>query len=146
MKNIIAVLLLSLLVPIAGNAQKDPDAILGKWMTTDNRLTIEVYKQNEDFKAKILWFKDENDQVMNERLDEKNPDKTLRLRKWIGMDVLRNLHYNAEKNEWTDGIIYDAKHGRDWDSMAWIDEDHLLKVKGYWVFKFICETLTFKKL
>ena len=115
-------------------------------MTTDNRLTIEVYKQNEDFKAKILWFKDENDQVMNERLDEKNPDKTLRSRKWIGMDVLRNLHYNAEKNEWTDGIIYDAKHGRDWDSMAWIDEDHLLKVKGYWVFKFICETLTFKKL
>ena len=137
---------MSLLVPIAGNAQKDPDAILGKWMTTDNRLTIEVYKQNEDFKAKILWFKDENDQVMNERLDEKNPDKTLRSRKWIGMDVLRNLHYNAEKNEWTDGIIYDAKHGRDWDSMAWIDEDHLLKVKGYWVFKFICETLTFKKL
>ncbi len=137
---------MSLLVPIACNAQKDPDAILGKWMTTDNRLTIEVYKQNEDFKAKILWFKDENDQAMNERLDEKNPDKTLRSRKWIGMDVLRNLHYNAEKNEWTDGIIYDAKHGRDWDSMAWIDEDHLLKVKGYWVFKFICETLTFKKL
>jgi uncharacterized protein (DUF2147 family) len=127
-------------------AQRNPDAILGKWMTTDNRLIIEVYKQNQDYKAKIVWFKDTNDQVMNERVDEKNPDKSLRTRKWIGMEVLRNLRYDSEKNEWIDGVIYDAKHGREWDSMAWINDEHLLKVKGYWVFKFISETLAFKKL
>jgi uncharacterized protein (DUF2147 family) len=127
-------------------AQRNPDAILGKWMTTDNRLIIEVYKQNQDYKAKIVWFKDTNDQVMNERVDEKNPDKSLRSRKWIGMEVLRNLRYDSEKNEWIDGVIYDAKHGREWDSMAWINDEHLLKVKGYWVFKFISETLAFKKL
>lgn len=127
-------------------AQRNPDAILGKWMTTDNKLIIEVYKQNQDYKAKIVWFKDTNDQVMNERVDEKNPEKSLRARKWIGMEVLRNLRYDREKNEWIDGVIYDAKHGREWDSMAWIHDEHLLKVKGYWVFKFISETLAFKKL
>ena len=83
---------------------------------------------------------------MYERLDEKNPDKALRTRKWIGMEVLRNLHYDAENDEWTDGIIYDAKHGKEWDSVAWINKDHLLKVKGYWVFRFLSETLTFKRI
>jgi len=140
------ILLLNFLIPTNIHAQKNSDAILGKWMTTDNRLIIEVYRQNKDYKAKIIWFKDINDKSMNERLDEKNPDKNLRTRKWIGMEVLRGLHYNAENNEWVDGIIYDAKHGRDWNSMAWITKDHLLKVKGYWVFKFISETLTFKRV
>ncbi len=115
-------------------------------MTTDNRLIIEVYKQANDYKAKIVWFKEVNDKVRNERLDEKNPDKTLRTRKWIGMDVLRNLHYDAENDEWIDGVIYDAKHGREWDSIAWINRDHMLKVKGYWIFKWISETLTFKRI
>jgi uncharacterized protein (DUF2147 family) len=146
LKNIFSFLLLSFLISLNTYAQKNLDAILGKWMTADNRLTIEVYSQNKDFKAKIIWFKDVNDIVMYERLDEKNPDKALRTRKWIGMEVLRNLHYNAENDEWIDGIIYDAKHGKEWDSMAWINKDHLLKVKGYWIFKFINETLTFKRI
>ncbi len=146
LKNIFIALLLIFFIPLNINAQNNPDAILGKWMTTDNRLIIEVYRQSNDFKAKIVWFKEVNDTVRNERLDEKNPDKTLRTRKWIGMDVLRNLHYDAENDEWIDGVIYDAKHGREWDSMAWINKDHLLKVKGYWIFKFISETLTFKRI
>jgi len=115
-------------------------------MTADNRLTIEVYTQDNDFKAKIIWFKDVNDKVMYERLDEKNPDKALRTRKWIGMEVLRNLHYDSENDEWNDGIIYDAKHGKEWDSVAWINKDPLLKVKGYWVFRFLSETLTFRRV
>ena len=83
---------------------------------------------------------------MYERLDEKNPVGALRNRKWIGMEVLRNLQYDPENNEWADGIIYDAKHGKEWDSVAWINKEHLLKVKGYWVFRFISETLTFKRI
>lgn len=146
MKILLATLILNLLIPLQMEAQKNCDVILGKWETTDNRLIISVYKEKEDYKAKIIWFKDSNDQVMNQRLDVKNPDKALRTRKWIGMEVLRNLHYDSEKNEWIDGVIYDAKHGREWDSVAWINDDHLLKVKGYWVFKFLSETLTFKKI
>jgi len=140
------ILLLNFLIPTNIHAQKNSDAILGKWMTTDNRLIIEVYRQNKDYKAKIIWFKDINDKSMNERIDEKNPDKKLQARKWIGMDVLRGLHYDVKNGEWVEGIIYDAKHGRYWDSVAWITKDYLLKVKGYWVFKFISETLTFKKI
>lgn len=62
------------------------------------------------------------------------------------MEVLRNLKFNEKDNEWQDGIIYDAKHGIFWDSVAWINNNGLLKVKGYWVFRWISETLTFKRV
>lgn len=125
----------------------DEDAILGKWMTLGNNLEVQVYKEDNNFKAKIIWFKiEDTTRPMNTRLDEKNPNPKLRNRKWLGMEVLRDLKYNAEDNEWKDGIIYDAKHGREWDSMAWINSQGLLKVKGYWIFRWISETLTFKKM
>lgn len=138
-------------ISLAGicKAQSNPeDAIIGKWMTEQNDLEVEVYKQDNSFKAKVVWFNDSDDksQPMDLRLDDKNPNKSLRSRKCIGMDVLRDLHYDAEEKEWVDGKVYVAKNGKEWDSLAWITEDNLLKVKGYWLFKFLCQTLTFKRV
>ena len=151
MKNTCFILLL-ICIAIASfkvNAQSNPeDAIIGKRMTVQNNLKVEVYKQDNTFKAKILWFKDSDDKnrPMESRLDDKNPDESLRTRKWIGMEVLRDLSYNAEDKEWENGKVYVAKNGKEWDSVAWITEDNFLKVKGYWLFKFLCQTLTFKKV
>ena len=112
-----------------------------------HNLEVQVYKKNDNFRAKIIWFKiEDTTRPMDTRMDENNPNPSLRSRKWLGMEVLRNLKFNEEDNEWQDGIIYDAKHGRYWDSVAWINNNGLLKVKGYWVFRWISETLTFKKI
>ena len=89
---------------------------------------------------------DDTTKSINTVLDEKNPNPDFRKRKWIGMEVLRNLKYDAADNEWRGGIIYDAKHGREWNSVAYINSHGLLKVKGYWVFRWISQTLTFKKV
>ncbi len=132
---------------IIASLNYNADAILGKWMTIEHSLEVEVYKQDNNFRAKVIWFKiEDTTRPMNTRTDEKNPNPVLRNRKWLGMEVLHNLKYNAEDDEWQDGIIYDAKHGREWDSIVWITKDGLLKVKGYWVFKWISETLTFEKV
>ena len=56
------------------------------------------------------------------------------------------LHNDADEKEWVDGKIYDATSGKEWDSVAWLTDDHLLKVKGYWVFKFLSETKAFKRV
>ena len=125
----------------------DADAIIGKWMTIDHDLEVEVYKDGNNFRAKVIWFKiEDTTRPMNTRTDKKNPNPALRSRKWLGMEVLRNLQYNAEDNEWEHGIIYDAKHGKEWNAVVWIDDAGLLKVKGYWVFRWISETLTFKRV
>ena len=34
----------------------NPDDLLGTWMSTDNSVKVEVYKVNNQFKAKVLWF------------------------------------------------------------------------------------------
>lgn len=128
------------------NINHNSDAILGKWMTVEHSLEVEVYKQENKYHAKIIWFKiEDTTRPMSSRMDKKNPNPSLRTRKWLGMEVLRNLKYNAKDNEWQDGIIYDAKQGREWDSVAWINSDGFLKVKGYWVFRWISQTLTFKR-
>ncbi len=126
-------------------AQNNPDAILGKWVTTAGNCMVEVYKQSNEFKAKIIWFK-EGKKPINEWVDEKNPDPALRNRKLLGMEVLHGLHYDLDEKEWVDGVIYDATSGKEWDSVVWLTDDNLLKVKGYWVFKFLSETKTFKRI
>lgn len=127
------------------SAQNDPDAILGKWVTDAGNCLVEVYKQDAEYRAKVLWFDDMGKEPMNECLDEKNPDKSLRSRKIIGMEVLRDLTFNASHNEWVNGVIYDATCGKEWDSVAWLTKDNLLKVKGYWLFRWLSKTNTFKR-
>ena len=108
MKNI---LLIILLIPICSfkNAPIiNSDKIVGEWMSTeDNNLKVEVYKTGNEYRAKIVWFDDSDDKSrpMAERCDTKNPDKTLRTRKIIG---LQGLVYNADDDEWQGGM---QKHG-----------------------------------
>jgi uncharacterized protein (DUF2147 family) len=135
------------IISLSSVAQANPDAILGKWISVEGNLKVEVYKENNDFKAKLIWFDDSDDKSkpMNARTDEKNPDKALRSRKLIGIDVLRNLKYYPHDDEWDDGKIYDSSSGKEWSSEIWITKKGLLKVKGYWLFKFISQTETFKR-
>jgi len=123
------------------------DRVCGKWELDQKNLVIQVYKEGAEYKAKIVWFDDHDDtRELDHWTDNLNPDPTLRNRKILGMNVLENLSYNPTSNTWENGMIYDAKHGRQWNSSAYIDKDGLLKVKGYWHFKFIGRTLTFKRI
>ena len=129
-------------------AQKRPDAILGKWMSDENNLEVEVYKDGSQFKARVIWFDDSDDKTKpwDTRTDEKNPKAALRSRKIIGMEVLSRLTYNKEDDQWEDGIIYDSKSGKEWSSKAWINKNNQLKVRGYWLVSLFGETMTFKKI
>jgi len=63
----------------------------------------------------------------------------------LGMDILRDLKYDAGSNSWEDGMVYDAKHGREWNASVYIDKNGVLKVKGYWHLKLLGKTMTFTK-
>jgi uncharacterized protein (DUF2147 family) len=129
-------------------AQTQPeDAILGKWMSVEETLEIEVYKDHNDFKSKIIWFRDHDNtkRPMAERQDTENPNKALRSRKIIGSETVRNLKYNAKEKRWEDGIIYDATSGKEWQSVAWVTPEGQLKVRGYWHFEIFGKTLVFRR-
>jgi uncharacterized protein (DUF2147 family) len=130
------------------NATLPCDKVCGKWMSDKKNCIVQVYREGNDFKAKLVWFDDADDpsKPMDSRTDIKNPNRELRSRKLIGMNVLENLEYQAKTNSWENGMIYDAQTGKKWNSSAYLANDNTLKVTGYWHFKFIGRTMTFTRV
>lgn len=130
------------------NAQSHADDILGKWMAVDHSVLVKVDRHNNEYRAKILWFdvKLGSGIPLHLRLDKENPDPKLRSRKIIGMEILEGLQYNQQSHTWEHGRIYDASTGRHWDSSAKITADGILQVRGYWKFKWIGKSMSFKKM
>ncbi len=128
-------------------ANPGPDDILGQWMSTRRNVKVQVYKDGNEFKGRVIWFKDSDNpgKPMATRTDENNPNQKLRKRKVLGMEVLSRLTYNTKSNRWENGKIYDAKSGRTWSSVAYLDQYGILNVKGYWQFEIIGRTMQFKK-
>ena len=124
----------------------DPNLICGKWMSADKNLEVEVYRDHDAFKAKIIWFKDDESKPMDAWTDKHNPDPALRSRKILGMNVVRDMVYRPKSNSWEGGKIYDAKSGNEWDAAGKITEQGDLKVIGYWHFKFIGKTILFHRV
>lgn len=145
MKYLLATVLM--ITAIKGNAQ-NADAILGEWESIEKNLIVEVYKQGNDFRARIVWFYDEADTItpIQQRLDIKNPDKILQSRKIIGADILSGLTYNPKQNKWTGGRIYDATSGKTWDATVWLTDYSSLSVRGFYLVRWFGKTLYFTRV
>ncbi len=124
------------------------DKIVGKWMANeDKNVIVQIYKSGNEFKAKIVWFDDSDDMArpMATRCDSKNPDKDLRSRKLLGLEVLWGLTYNEEVDEWQDGHIYDSSSGKEYSAKVWLTKDGMLKVRGYWHFEIFGQNMALTK-
>lgn len=128
--------------------QQNADAVLGSWISTDNTVAVKVYKVHEsEYRAKVIWFDDRlgSGIPMGKRVDDLNPDPAKRNRKILGAEILTGLKYNPKSNSWENGKIYDATSGRYWDSSAKF-HNLLLKVRGFWKFKWIGKSMSFRRL
>lgn len=132
--------------PAIKAVQVDGDAILGKWTSEDQKLVVEMYRSGEEYRGKMVWFKDDEGKPMNEWTDKHNPDEKLRGRKLLGMDVVTGLKYDREDKSYDEGHIYEAKSGKTWNATAKLAGNDVLKVKGYWHVKFIGRTMIFKRM
>jgi uncharacterized protein (DUF2147 family) len=146
MKNIISVItfLLSLVFHLRGQNHPE-DAILGKWMNAEKDLAVEVYKQNKQFRAKIIWFACYDGTKMNDFYDKKNPEPALRTRSWLGMEVLNNLNFKGN-GEWNNGHIYDPNTGRTLSSICRLENNNILKVRGFWLYEWLGKSLIFHRM
>ena len=129
-----------------GQAIDGHDRICGKWESVEKNIIIQVYMAGDDFKAKIIWYNDTEGKPMDYWTDRRNPNPALRSRKILGMEVLSGLQYDPDNKSWENGMVYDSKHGHEWNASANIDKNGQLRVRGYWHFKFIGRTMTFYKL
>lgn len=63
-----------------------------------------------------------------EILDDNNPDPELALKPLLGSRMLWG--FEAKKNKWSGGRIYDAESGKDYKSKIKLQDDRTLEVKG----------------
>ncbi|MEO6000615.1 MAG: DUF2147 domain-containing protein [Chitinophagaceae bacterium] len=129
------------------NAQTRND-IVGTWMSSQRNVMVKIYTDSSFFKGKVIWFDDSDNKSlpMNVRKDIKNPNKNLRLRKIIGIDVLRGLRYNAKCKCWQDGKIYDVQTGRTWNASITLENINKVKVRGFWHYEFIGKSMIFRRV
>jgi len=68
----------------------------------------------------------------NPSIDLHNPDPALRDRSLKGIIFLWDFNYEAKKNRWSDGKVYDPKNGKTYAAkMSLEDAGKTLKMRGY---------------
>lgn len=123
MKKLILTLAM-LVMPLAAALAQD---VTGKWKLEDGTAIVEVYRQGDVYNGKIVWLQNPTEADGSPAVDSENPDKSLRSRKIIGLNMLSNLKKNG--GEYTGGSIYDPGNGKTYNCSMKVDGD-VLHVRG----------------
>lgn len=102
--------------------------VLDKWFNDDETAHIRIFKAtNGKYYGKIEWLKNDPD-----KLDVNNPDVNKQKEPVLGLMILQGFNYDAEKEQWNGGTIYDPDNGKTYDCFMWFEEDpDILSIKGY---------------
>ena len=101
--------------------------VIGKWKLEDGTAIVEVYKQGEVFNGKIVWLQTPTEADGTTVKDSKNPDKALRTREILGLNMLHGLKKDGAK--YAGGKIYDPGNGKTYNCSMKV-EGNVLKVRG----------------
>ena len=112
-----------LMLPLSAQAASP---ITGRWITQSKDGVVEVYPCGEHICGKLSKFL-VNPPAGPGAKDINNPDKTLRSRTILGMNVLTG--FKAAGDEWK-GQIYDPKSGKTYRSIVYKGKSGNLVVKG----------------
>lgn len=82
------------------------------------------------YTAQVFWVKDRLDEDGKVRLDEKNPDKSLRHTPCDEIVLIKGLKYNQGKQRWDDTKVYDPTRGIRANVVCEFQEDGRLRVRG----------------
>ena len=131
------------------NSEPNPtsDQIVGRWMSEQKDLAVEVYKVDGHYAGKVVWFDCSRPGTppMAEHRDTENPNPRLRSRSWLGMNVLNDLRFNGT-DEWNSGTVYDPNSGRTYRTVVRMASPKSIIVRGYWGIEFLGKNMRFNKV
>ena len=135
MKNLILlVLVLTSVMPVL--AQSKADHITGYYLTRDDKTNkeksqVQIFKSSDGkYHGKIVWMAEllENGKP---KVDKNNPSDNLKTRPVFGMALLNDFTYDSDKDEWSNGTIYDPLNGKTYKCFIRFSDANTLKVSGY---------------
>ena len=115
---------IALIMPFAAALAQD---VIGKWKLADGTAIVEVYKSGDSFNGKIVWLQNPTDSDGTPAKDDNNPDKNLRSRQIMGLNMLSGLKKTGD--EYSGGKIYDPGNGKTYNCSMKVEGD-VLKVRG----------------
>ncbi len=135
-----SILALTVLLASSVAVAAEGDSILGVWLTQTGKAKVQISHCEHDMSrycGEVVWLKeplftakDGEELAGKEKVDLKNPDKSLRQRPVMGMAMLSNFRF-AGDNKWEKGKIYDPTKGKTYKSHLKLKDANTLKVRGY---------------
>ena len=113
-----------MLAPLTAAFAQD---VVGKWKLEDGSAIVEVYQEGDVFNGKIVWLEKPTEDDGSPAVDDNNPDKALRTRQIMGLNMLSGLKKSG--NEYSGGSIYDPGNGKTYNCSMKVEGD-VLKVRG----------------
>ena len=89
-----------------------PDDVMGKWLITNERSIVEIFKENGTYCGKIVDLKEPLDPDTGKpKLDKFNVDPARHQDPLIGMKLVWGFAHKGG-DVWTGGRIYDPENGK----------------------------------
>jgi uncharacterized protein (DUF2147 family) len=131
MKTIIALFLAgTFLMSMPMQNRAEANKILGLWQTGSGKGRIQITAYGEKFGGKLVWLREPLDETGHPKLDIKNPDPVKRKNPKIGLNNLLGFTYAGE-GKYENGTIYDPENGKTYKCVMMLENDSVLKVRGY---------------
>ena len=123
MKRVIFAIICMMIPTFSALAQD----VIGKWKLEDGTAIVEVYKVGNVYNGKVVWLQEPTAADGTPAVDSNNPDKNLRKRPLIGLNLLHGLKKDGKK--YSGGKIYDPSNGKTYNCSMQVD-GNTLKVRG----------------
>ena len=106
--------------------------IAGVWLNKDKDAHIKIYSSYGKFYGQIVWLKIPIDpETGKPKLDKHNPDSKLKTQPVMNLVILKDLVFDADDQEWSDGRVYDPKSGNDYSLTCTLKDKSTMELRGY---------------
>jgi len=118
-------LLLLTAIPLAATEVTGKTMYAGHYWNEDRSGIFELRLTEQSIKGVTVWGKDP-------KTDMHNPKPELRDRSLAGIEFLWGFTYEAKKNRWSDGKVYDPDNGKTYEAKMSLErEGTILKMRGF---------------
>jgi uncharacterized protein (DUF2147 family) len=120
------------------------DDIVGVWMNDEKTIKVGIEKIGNKFYGKLVWLEKPNRPDGSPKLDEFNPDPSLRDVPFMGLRIMKDMEYKG-KGIWGGGTLYDPEHGKTYGCKVTLEDYNTAYIRGYIGFALIGKSVRFDR-